>query len=285
MPFALIRAQSSRAIFQFVLPPSTMMSPGSPSSISLLMVCVVGSPAGTMIHITRGRLSNLATKSSHELAPTAPCDACAWTAAGDRSNATTRWRRLSRRRAMFPPMRPRPIIPSSIATDFPSPLGGEGQGEGSASPSPHRLPDRRRQGAPARAWLPTERYPQHRQPARGQRLHIADRLRLLQHREGERLAGNRNVADVLLHDLQKHTGLRTAFVELAGRVQEAWTVTRGGRDLRLVADRAAAASEAKRSLAWLSMPRPCRPQAACLGSCTPPAPSWCCPSTPARWAD
>ena len=72
MPLALTRAQSSMASFQFVLPPSMMMSPGSPSSTSLSIVWVVGSPAGTMIHITRGLVVNLPTNSSHELAPMAP---------------------------------------------------------------------------------------------------------------------------------------------------------------------------------------------------------------------
>ena len=73
MPFALIRAASCSASFQLVLPPSMMMSPGSPSSTSLLMVWVVGSPAGTMIHITRGFVLNALTKSSSVLAPVAPC--------------------------------------------------------------------------------------------------------------------------------------------------------------------------------------------------------------------
>src|SRR5258708_14219110 len=72
MPFALIRAQSWRAIFQFVLPPSMMMSPGSPSAMSLSMAWVVGSPAGTITHITRGFEVKPATNSSQELAPTAP---------------------------------------------------------------------------------------------------------------------------------------------------------------------------------------------------------------------
>ena len=60
------------AIFQLVLPPSMMMSPGSPTAMSLSMLCVVGSPAGTITHITRGLDWNLAAKSSNEVAPTAP---------------------------------------------------------------------------------------------------------------------------------------------------------------------------------------------------------------------
>jgi hypothetical protein len=64
----LARAMSS---VHFELPPSMMVSPFSSSLESLSTVCCVGSPAGTMIHTSRGASSFL-TKSARERAPTAP---------------------------------------------------------------------------------------------------------------------------------------------------------------------------------------------------------------------
>ncbi len=73
--------------------------------------------AGTMSHAARGGFS-FATKSSSEVAPTAPSFASAAIASALRSYTTHVWPFFIRRRTMLAPMRPRPIIPSCIAVSF-----------------------------------------------------------------------------------------------------------------------------------------------------------------------
>ena len=110
------------ATFQFVLPPSMMMSPGSPRAMSWSIASVVGSPAGTITHMTRGRDWKFLTNSSTVKAATAPCDAFSLIASADLSYAIMRWPRFIRRKTMLPPMRPRPTIPISICAPLPNPL-------------------------------------------------------------------------------------------------------------------------------------------------------------------
>src|SRR5438309_1156081 len=85
---------------------------------------------------------------------------------------------------MLPPMRPRPIIPSSTSDLL-------------------QLDAR----DAAAALL--------------QRLEIARRLRADQAREAERLPGDRQLLAVVLDHLQEEPGVRAALVQLAGRVQVA----------------------------------------------------------------
>src|SRR6266571_2113202 len=228
MPFDLTYAASSSASFQLVLPPSMTMSPGWPRSASSWMVCVVGSPAGTITHITRGLDSNALTNSSSVCTPTAPCDTCICTASGDRSYAIMRWPRLTRRSTMLPPMRPNPTIPISMV--IPS---GE---------RPRLFDGRfhcRCECFPTRRHVTAERHPERREAARGQRLEVADGLRLLEDREAERLTWNRYVLGIRLHDLKEHTGPRPTLVELAGRVQEARPVAGRGCMVQAVSNRSA----------------------------------------------
>src|SRR6266849_6786491 len=126
-----------------------------------------------------------------------------------------RWPRLSSRRTMLPPMRPRPTIPISMVI----PSGGW---------LPDRRFDRRRQRLPSGRRFFAERHPQNREPARRQRLQVAERLRLLEDREAERLAGDGHVAGVVLDDLQEEADLGAAFVQLSGRGEEARSVSSGG---------------------------------------------------------
>src|SRR5712691_8049126 len=126
-----------------------------------------------------------------------------------------RWPRLSRRRTMLPPMRPRPTIPISMVI----PSGGW---------LLDRRSNRRRQRLPSGRRFSANRHPQNREPARRQGLQVAQRLRLLEDREAERLAGNRHVFGVVLDDLQEEADLGAAFVQLSGRVEEARPVAGGG---------------------------------------------------------
>ena len=80
------------------------------------IVCCVGSPAGTMIHTSRGA-SSFDTRSSSDEAAVAPWPSASWTCASLRSNATTwcsesRWMRWT----MFPPIFPRPTKPICMTT-------------------------------------------------------------------------------------------------------------------------------------------------------------------------
>src|SRR5918995_5269133 len=88
------------------------MSPGSISSASLSTVPWTN-PAGTMIQATRG-FSSRATKSSSEVAPTAPSPASCSTMPASTSKTTTSCPSRVRRRERLAPIRPSPIIPSCM---------------------------------------------------------------------------------------------------------------------------------------------------------------------------
>src|ERR1700689_407320 len=85
------------------------MSPALSTGVS---VCSNESTAaaGTIIHTTRGA-GSFATRSVTEVAAVAPSAASALIAGALKSNATHSCPARIRRRAMFEPMRPRPIIP------------------------------------------------------------------------------------------------------------------------------------------------------------------------------
>src|SRR5579863_10245897 len=79
--------------------------------------------AGTINQIARGFCSLLAKSSSEEV-PTAFSWVSSLTAFGDLSKTTHWWPPLIRRRTIFAPILPRPIIPSCIVVPFQPPLGG-----------------------------------------------------------------------------------------------------------------------------------------------------------------
>jgi hypothetical protein len=67
-----------------VLPPSTIVSPGSRTSANDPIVSSVIRPAGTITHAVRG-FSSLEAKSGSESAPVAPLATAALTASGETS--------------------------------------------------------------------------------------------------------------------------------------------------------------------------------------------------------
>src|SRR5437879_6187707 len=93
------------------------------------------------------------------------------------------WRRI----VMLPPIRPSPIIPSCI------------------SGSPHLVESQARD--PAAALL--------------QRLVVSGRLRAYQPRESEVAPGDLQLLALIVDDLKTEHGVRTTFVQLAGRVEVA----------------------------------------------------------------
>ena len=80
MPCFASSAWRRTSSWKFVLPPSTIVSPASRCSTSSAICASVASPAGTMIHVTRG-FSSFATSSATVLAATrswpAPCSSWA----------------------------------------------------------------------------------------------------------------------------------------------------------------------------------------------------------------
>src|ERR1700722_17400743 len=88
------------------------ISPRSRWGVSSAMVSSTEA-AGTISQIARGGVRCL-TRSLSEAAPVAPSFPSSATAFADLSNATHAWPPRKRRRAILAPMRPRPIIPSSM---------------------------------------------------------------------------------------------------------------------------------------------------------------------------
>jgi hypothetical protein len=144
---------------------------------------------------------------------------------------------------------------------------------------------------------------QHGETARCERLEVAQGLRLLEDREAVRLPRDRHVAGIVLDDLQEQAGLRSALVQLPGRVQESRSVTRGGRKphaiphrrpdrrqrgFRCRRARVAMIKYAGASLAMRFEAGALRRGTETAGGSLPVAqtrgPSSCCPSTPERWA-
>ena len=96
------------------LPPSIRMSPGSSSGSSSAIVWST-TAAGTISQTARGfvELRHEVGERRRAGAPSpAPAPA---TACGDMSKTTHSWPPLIRRRTMFAPIRPRPIIPSCMS--------------------------------------------------------------------------------------------------------------------------------------------------------------------------
>ena len=126
------------------------------------------------------------------------------------------------RATMLPPMRPRPTNPIWL-----KPAGSPCS---SAVSSRTALADPRHRN----------RSPLRRAPASAQRLEIAERLRVLQRPERERLAGDLDVLGAVVHEHEEaDRSAGPALVQLAGRVQVARAVAERRRGLRRVADRGA----------------------------------------------
>src|SRR5262249_53972442 len=178
--------------------------------------------AGTISHTARGATSFF-TKSSRALEPVAPSPTSCFTTSALRSY-TTHWcpPRVSRR-TMLAPIRPRPIIPSCIEAWLlcRKTLAANCAFELSQPPV-NVFPEVDAQHAPA--TLP-------------ERLKIAERLgldqpsdRVIRLRHGQRLSW-------LVHELHEEARVWTAFVQLAGRVQEARAVAERRRESRRVTQR------------------------------------------------
>lgn len=70
----------------------------------------------------------------------------------------------------------------------------------------------------------------------GQHIEIAARLCRLDDAEARFVARNGQIVGVLGRDLQEDTAVRSAFIGLPGRVQEAWTEADAGGDMLFIAD-------------------------------------------------
>src|SRR5260221_11323822 len=114
---------------------------------------------------------------------------------------------------MLPPIRPRPIIAISMRC-FP-PLGFW------LSVAAGGALDRGDERGPALGVAAAEGDPKDRKLARLERLQVAGRLGLLQDAEAVGLAGDGDVAAVLLDDLEEDPDRRSGPVGLPRRVQEA----------------------------------------------------------------
>src|SRR5215831_5661914 len=95
-----------------------IVSPGAMRLARSVTTCSVAAPAGTITHATRGGRS-VRTKSSSVVVPFAPSPASSFTPAGSAAYPTISWPPRIRRRAILPPIRPSPTIPSCIPSSCP----------------------------------------------------------------------------------------------------------------------------------------------------------------------
>src|ERR1700723_2469317 len=72
-----------------------------------------------------------------------------------------------------------------------------------------------------------------------QNLEIATSLCGFHNAERVLLAGHGQVRGIVTGDLQKHAGVRPAFVSLTRGMQESWTKSETGRDFLVISDRMA----------------------------------------------
>src|SRR6266700_1656751 len=125
------------------------------------------------------------------------------------------------RRAMLPPMRPKPTIP--ICMDVLS--------------SAERLNDRLLQSRKTSSHIRSEMHPDGAPPAFVQHVEIASRRRIDHGAEAVIAAGHRNVEPMVGSDLEEDSGVRPALIGLAGRMQEARTETNAGGQFFPIPDR------------------------------------------------
>src|SRR3954454_13860629 len=125
-----------------------------------------------------------------------------------------------RRRTILPPIRPRPIMPSCMATP-------SGQGALDCGVE-HRQP---------LFEITLQVYAQGAAAAPGQHLEIAARLRRLDHSETGLLPGNGKIVAVIGGELQEHAAVWTALVGLTGGMQKARPEFSAGGDMAFVTNR------------------------------------------------
>src|SRR5712692_8680524 len=205
------------------------VSPGPMRRARSITTCSVAAPAGTITHATRGALS-FATKSSSVTVPTAPSPATSWTVFALLAYATTSWPPRMSRRAMLPPIRPRPTIPICMLAVLPSGPW--------ISLLRRRLDDRVLERHEPALHVLAEVDPQRAAPTLDEHLEIALRLGRLHHTERVPLARHRHVRRVVAGELEEHAGVRPALVGLARRVQKARAEADARRHAEPVADRA-----------------------------------------------
>src|SRR5262249_36017829 len=82
----------------------------------------------------------------------------------------------------------------------------------------------------------TKMYAQHATLALAQRQRITQRLGIFQHAEGVFFTGNRHILLVVAGDEQKHSGIRTALMQLTGGMQKTRTKAHGGRHVIALQD-------------------------------------------------
>src|SRR5262245_31372254 len=194
------------------------VSPGSSSAATWSTIRPVIA-AGTITQTARGPFS-FATRSSMEVAPTAPSASSSATASGLTSKTTHSCPSRIRRRTMFAPMRPSPIIPSCIRVSL---------GEGPLD----RLAELREPAGD----VGTEVDAEGAAAALGEHGEVASGLGGLDDAEREVPSGDGEVGRVVGGDLQEDAAVRAALVGLAGRVQEARAEADAGRGPRSVAER------------------------------------------------
>src|SRR5579863_7400558 len=198
------------ASFQYVLPPSTIASPRSSRPPNSSIVLFVGAPAGNITHTCRGGASALTNSASDEQ-PFAPIFADAATAAGLRSNAAHVWPPSSKRSTILAPILPNPTMPSCMSLPFRRCRHRKMRGG-----ARDRARERRKPGIDVHA----EVHPHHATPVRQQRLIIAERLRVLERAEVERLIGDPARHRVAADHLDEDARVGAALVQLPGGVQE-----------------------------------------------------------------
>ena len=215
MPFALSAAWRRTSSWKFVLPPSTIVSPGSRCSSSSSIWASVASPAGTMTQTARG-FSSFATSSAMEKDGVGAL-------AGDLG-------RLLRR----------PVVDDDLVAVAEQPADHVGAHPAEADEADaHRgsclLLDvegrgqRPLEGGESGVGVGAEVDPHDRQVVGLDGGEVARGLGVDELAEGVRPVGDRAVARVVRGQLEEPADRRAALVELAGRVQEARAVAGGRR--------------------------------------------------------
>src|ERR1700682_1880482 len=152
------------------------------------------------------------------LAPAAPSAVSFFTFSGLRSNTTPWCPPRIKRRIMFPPILPNPIIPSCMEVlplsflFFSDPRDSLRQRFG------YRVSQRLQPSLNVLQVNATSAA-----VAVGQDLEISASLRLLHHSESILLSGHRQIGLIVAGHLQEHTRVRTAFVSLPRGMQESGT--------------------------------------------------------------
>src|SRR5665213_390480 len=200
-----------------------MMSPASSIPPSCSTVFSVISPAGNITQMARGFSASAFTISVSDPAAVAPFFANSSRGLALVSNTTQRCPAFIKRREMLPPMRPSPMMPICILHYSLKQVLVE------------RCIDCVRQFLKAGIDM-LKVYAQHATVAFHQHCEVAASLRCLDQSKAVGMSGHIYISRVIAGDLQKHTGVRAAFVGLPGRMLEARSETEAGGGTGLVAD-------------------------------------------------